>query len=72
VETATCITVMVAIIVFTAQNVLNNYKCTRELITEYDVQISYSTLKLKALQCVHFVKGNTKMLRHTTHVELSL
>jgi len=26
-------------------------------------------MKLKALQCVHFLKGDTKMLRHTTRVE---
>lgn len=60
---------MVATIVFTAQNVLNNDKFAWQLITECDVQISYSILKLKTLQCVHFLKGDTIMLRHTTRVE---
>ena len=44
-------------------------KFTRQLITQYDVQISCSTFKLKALQCVPFLKGDTKILRHTTRVE---
>ena len=54
---------MGATTVFTDQNVLNNDKFTLQLITEYDVQISYSTSKLRALQCVHF-----NLLQPTGHV----